>query len=446
MSTDRPRAARGEAGDDEPRLARGGNVGSAPRTPPRRAGLASTSAGDVELREIVVERARVAGETRDDASSPSSSANEDATSASPRRPRGGPPDGGEGDDGDETPGAIDRHRAKVGVVREEAGRKKAKRDDDDDVDFCRICLDSIRREEVEYFSSSSFSNANAADGPIGDFGGERGERERGEQPSRGAFHLGCACTGGYMHFSCAALYVAKRCSTDLTCEICLEQMESLRSLRDRRVEARRRANRARVALLVLNGASAEDIRRERRRRRRGGDDDDDDEAMRFRVGDARADAFGWGSRNPCVWVLWVLSRPLIAIAWVRRENASPFFLRLSRLVFFLSFFHAERFWGFFFFFQAASSRIFITLTRDRPGVRPRLALRVQNFADALRARVLGLPVLQLVQVLLTFSASLWFFALAAALGYLLFAWRDDFGNGESPSAYERDATGRTTEP
>jgi hypothetical protein len=139
-----------------------------------------------------------------------------------------------------------------------------------------------------------------------------------------------------MHFSCAALYVAKRCSTDLTCEICLEQMESLRSLRDRRVEARRRANRARVALLVLNGASAEDIRRERRRRR-GGDDDDDDEAMRFRVGDARADAFGWGSRNPCVWVLWVLSRPLIAIAWVRRENASPFFLRLSRLVFFLSF-------------------------------------------------------------------------------------------------------------
>jgi hypothetical protein len=361
MSTDRPRAARGEAGDDEPRLARGGNVGSAPRTPPRRAGLASTSAGDVELREIVVERARVAGETRDDASSPSSSANEDATSASPRRPRGGPPDGGEGDDGDETPGAIDRHRAKVGVVREEAGRKKAKRDDDDDVDFCRICLDSIRREEVESFSSSSFSNANAADGPIGDFGGERGERERGEQPSRGAFHLGCACTGGYMHFSCAALYVAKRCSTDLTCEICLEQMESLRSLRDRRVEARRRANRARVALLVLNGASAEDIRRERRRRRRGGDDDDDDEAMRFRVGDARADAFGWGSRNPCVWVLWVLSRPLIAIAWVRRENASPFFLRLSRLVFFLSFFHAERFWVFFFFFSkprllASSSR------------------------------------------------------------------------------------------
>ena len=437
MSTDRPRAARGEAGDDEPRLERGGNVGSAPRTPPRRAGLASTSEGDVELREIVVERARVAGETRDDASSPSSSANEDATSASPRRPRGGPPDGGEGDDGDENPGAgaIDCHRAKVGVVREEAGRKKAKRDDDDDVDFCRICLDSIRREEVESFSSSSFSNANAADGPIGDFGGERGERERGEQPSRGAFHLGCACTGGYMHFSCAALYVAKRCSTDLTCEICLEQMENLRSLRDRRVEARRRANRARVALLVLNGASAEDIRRERRRRR-GGDYDDDDEAMRFRVGDARADAFGWGSRNPCVWVLWVLSRPLIAIAWVRRENASPFFLRLSRLVFF--FFSPGAFFGFSIFSKP--------LTRDRPGVRPRLALRVQNFADALRARVLGHAVLQLVQVLLTFSASLWFFALAAALGYLLFAWRDDFGNGESPSAYERDATGRETEP
>ena len=358
MSTDRPRAARGKAGDDEPRRARGGDDGSAPRTPPRRAGLASTSAGDVELREIVVERARVAGETRDDASSPSSSANEDAISASPRRARGGPPDGGEGHDGDETPGAgdVDRHRARVGVVRvvrEEAGRIKAQRDDDDDdddddVDFCRICLDPIRREEVESFSS--FSRANAADGPI-ERGGERGE------PESGALHLGCACTGGYMHFSCASEYVAKRCSNDLTCEICLETMENLRSLRDRRVEARRRANRARVALLVLNGASAEDIRRERRRlgrRRRGDDDDDDDDddedASRFRfgfrVGDARADAFGWGSRNPCVWALWILSRPLVAIAWVRRENAVVFTP--------LFFFSRVRFWGFF--FPSRSSR------------------------------------------------------------------------------------------
>jgi hypothetical protein len=98
-------------------------------------------------------------------------------------------------------------------------------------------------------------------------------------------------------------------------------MENLRSLRDRRVEARRRASRARLAFLALNGASAEDIRRERRRierRRRGGDDDDDDDdAFRRRVGDARADAFGWGSRNPCVWVLWILTRPLIVAAWVR---------------------------------------------------------------------------------------------------------------------------------
>jgi hypothetical protein len=59
---------------------------------------------------------------------------------------------------------------------------------------------------------------------------------------------------------------------------------------------------------------------------------------------------------------------------------------------------------------------------------------------------MGASAVQLVQVLLTLRASLLFFALAAALGYLLFAWRDDFGNGESPSAYERDATGRTTEP
>ena len=153
-----------------------------------------------------------------------------------------------------------------------------------------------------------------------------------------------------MHFSCASEYVAKRCSNDLTCEICLETMENLRSLRDRRVEARRQTNRARVALLVLNGASTEDIRRERRRlgrRRRGDDDDDDDEdasRFRFRVGDARADAFGWGSRNPCVWALWILSRPLVAIAWVRRENA---------VVFTPLFFFFTRAFLWFFFFQAA---------------------------------------------------------------------------------------------
>ena len=80
-------------------------------------------------------------------------------------------------------------------------------------------------------------------------------------------------------------YVAKRASADLTCEICLETMENLRSLRDRRVEARRRASRARLAFLALNGASAEDIRRERRRieRRRRRRRRQHDEAFRRRV-------------------------------------------------------------------------------------------------------------------------------------------------------------------
>ena len=178
-------------------------------------------------------------------------------------------------------------------------------------------MDPIRREDLVSFSRAD--TADAAETPI----------QRDGVRVSGATHLGCACTGGYMHVSCASQYVAKRAErADLTCEICLETMENLRSLRDRRVEARRRASRARLAFLALNGASAEDIRRERRRierRRRGGDDDDEnDEAFRRRVGDARTDAFGWGSRNPCVWVLWILTRPLTAIAWVRAERRPPF--------------------------------------------------------------------------------------------------------------------------
>ena len=310
MSIDRARVARGEAGDDDPRRARAGDDGSAPRD--RRV---SNSAGDVELREIVVERAILnPGETRGRlASSPSSSEDDDASSASSQTPaRGGPSDGGEEDDGDETPGPVRGEKTpgtrvvRVVGIEDDDVDGKTEDEDDDDVDFCRICMDPIRREDV-----ASFSRADAADAPI----------QRDGVRASGAVHLGCACTGGYMHISCASQYVAKRASADLTCEICLETMENLRSLRDRRVEARRRASRARLAFLALNGASAEDIRRERRRierRRRGGDDDDEnDEAFRRRVGDARTDAFGWGSRNPCVWVLWILTRPLIAAAWVR---------------------------------------------------------------------------------------------------------------------------------
>ena len=305
MSIDRARVARGEAGDDDPRRARAGDDGSAPRD--RRV---SPSAGDVELREIVVERAILnPGETRDDASSSSSSEDDDASLASSHHARGGPPDGGEEDDGDETQSRRGEKKPGTRVVRvvgnEESDGKTE--DEDDDVDVCRICMDPIRREDVASFSRADA--ADAADAPI----------QRDGVRASGAVHLGCACTGGYMHVSCASQYVAKRASAHLTCEICLETMENLRSLRDRRVEARRRASRARLAFLALNGASAEDIRRERRRieRRRRGRDDDDDDAFRRRVGDARLDAFGWGSRNPCVWVLWILTRPLIVAAWVR---------------------------------------------------------------------------------------------------------------------------------
>ena len=148
-------------------------------------------------------------------------------------------------------------------------------------------MDPIRREDV-----ASFSRADAADAPI----------QRDGVRASGAVHLGCACTGGYMHISCASQYVAKKASADLTCEICLETMENLRSLRDRRVEARRRASRARLAFLALNGASAEDIRRERRRierRRRGGDDDDDERLPTLAGGSERMRSGGEAGIRAC---------------------------------------------------------------------------------------------------------------------------------------------------
>ena len=300
MPADSAPRSRETAVDGEPRRARAGDDGSSPRD--RRA---STSAGDVELRQIVVERARVAGETCDDASFPSRSENDDASFASPLHTRGSEDDGGAQDDGGETRNASGE------LVIGERGEKRKPDDDDVDVHVCRICMDPIRPEDIVSFSRTD----GLRDAPI-----PRDDDRDDCAPV--AVHLGCACTGGYMHVSCASQFVAKRRSNRLTCEICLETMESLRSLRDRRVEARRRAGRARLAFLVLNGASAEDIRRERRRlgRRRGGgdeDEDEDDATFRRRVGDARADAFGWGSRNPCVWVLWILTRPLLAIAWVR---------------------------------------------------------------------------------------------------------------------------------
>lgn len=89
----------------------------------------------------------------------------------------------------------------------------------DSVFFCRICLDAISPSVVE----------------------------RGD-----ATHLGCAFVGGYMHRICALEYLSKKKATHaLTCEVCLTQMTKLKSVQQDRLAERRRAGRARRALLTI---------------------------------------------------------------------------------------------------------------------------------------------------------------------------------------------------
>lgn len=159
----------------------------------------------------------------------------------------------------------------------------------DSVFFCRICLDAILPSVVE----------------------------RGD-----ATHLGCACVGGYMHRICALEYLSKKRATHaLTCEVCLTQMTKLKSVQQDRLAERRRAGRARRALLTINGADGDDVRRAQN------DNSENDDTLRFEVDDPRHRTIAWGSRNPCMWFLWILTRPLAVVLWVSARRL--FFVPVS---------------------------------------------------------------------------------------------------------------------
>lgn len=66
--------------------------------------------------------------------------------------------------------------------------------------------------------------------------------------------------------------------------------------------------RARAALLRVNGE----------------DDHDPREDPTFDDADPRGGArLCWGSRNPVVWLIWLVSRPVIAVVWVSLPDRHP---------------------------------------------------------------------------------------------------------------------------
>ena len=180
---------------------------------------------------------------------------------------------------------------KVVVVSSEAGVASGDHKDEgkskvataeDDEDDCRICMDPVTSDHLA----------------------------RGD-----ATHLGCACVGGYMHHACAVDFVVKKSTAVMLCEVCLEEMVGLEVIAAELREERRAAHRARVTVMTLNGVPPR--RRPRRSRRGDGTIDDDDDDYDYEWSDARLDAPGWGSRNPLVWILWILSRPFALAFWVR---------------------------------------------------------------------------------------------------------------------------------
>jgi|TARA_B110000977_G_scaffold166017_1_gene213652 hypothetical protein len=104
-------------------------------------------------------------------------------------------------------------------------------------------------------------------------------------------------------------------------------MLGLKQIQQDLVTARRRARQTRRALLVLNGASPDAIRADARQTRANNADDDEteNESLRFEIDDPRRHQICWGSRNPCVWLLWILTRPIVVTCMVRRPLFSALF-------------------------------------------------------------------------------------------------------------------------
>ena len=304
---------------------------------------------------------------------------------------------------------------KVVVVPSEAGEASGDHKDDDDrregksksataeddENYCRICMDPVTSDHLA----------------------------RGD-----ATHLGCSCVSGYMHRACAVEFVVKKNTAVMLCEVCLEEMVGLEVIAAELRERRRVAHRARVAMMVLNGVPPR--RHPRRSRRADGTLDHDDD---YEWSDPRLDAPGWGSRNPLVWILWILSRPFTLAFWVRL----PRFER-PREVFR---FRASR--------RASTARRRRVFSRVRPSLltcadiiffssRARLPpavsyapprFTVADHAD--RPRLLGRRPVQLIRLVVTCRFVILFVGFLVLLSYFLFGFRRD-----GDDSYARNATAR----
>jgi hypothetical protein len=212
---------------------------------------------------------------------------------------------------EEEKNAVDVELGEIRVVpadgassEKEKGKKAEKKDDDDDDDerYCRICMERIARAELDAGTATS---------------------------------LGCACVGGFAHVDpCAEQYANTK--SDATCEVrvffflayflvlvlskplilaraqlCLENMDALDAIVAKLRASRRGRARGRRAILVLNdlptGAGGRAIRSR---------ENDAHGDPVFDVEDARLYRPGWGSRNPGLWLLWIITRPFVLVAYV----------------------------------------------------------------------------------------------------------------------------------
>ena len=94
-------------------------------------------------------------------------------------------------------------------------------------------------------------------------------------------------------------------------QLCLENMDALDAIVAKLRASRRGRARGRRAILVLNdlptGAGGRAIRSR---------ENDAHGDPVFDVEDARLYRPGWGSRNPGMWLLWIITRPFVLVAYV----------------------------------------------------------------------------------------------------------------------------------
>ena len=157
-------------------------------------------------------------------------------------------------------------KATTRVEPADEGKEATGEEDDGEERFCRICLEPI----------------SLSDGK--------------------SLLLGCACKSGYMHKSCAWDYVEVKRTKPVTCEVCLEDMSGLDGIAELQGEESRAMLRARAALLRVNGENPRDH--------------DGEADPTFDDTDPREGRICWGSRNPLVWLVWLVTRPIIGVVWV----------------------------------------------------------------------------------------------------------------------------------